>query len=458
MRLLFFALWWLTPACAQLSPATQAAIDDGVKKVLAETRAPSASIAIVKDGKLAYFHAYGNARLQPPIPATPEMRYKVASNSKQFLAALIVQLAAEKKLSLDDSVSRYFPKLTRAGEVTIRELLSHTSGYQDDAPLDYLPPGLLRKTTPQAILDIWAKKPLDFDPGAKWQYSNTNYTIAGLIVEKATGKSVTSLLRERFFEPLGMKSAIDVDVEPWSPADPLGYTRYALGPPRVAPLEGQGWMYAGWELAMTASDLARWDLSLLNATVLTPAELRVLTTEVLLKNGTGTGYALGLSVTNRGGRLKWSHGGEASGFVSSNFVLPDDKIAAAVLTNQDDGTAGRISTQLEKILTQADDPGAAAALDRAKQLFTGLQAGELDRNLLSDDANAFFTAAVIADFAASLKPLGAPTSFTQTAMSLRGGMIRRGFQIKTASRTLTLSTFLTPDGKYAQYLISPAGD
>jgi CubicO group peptidase (beta-lactamase class C family) len=456
IRLPAVGLFCVATLLAQLSPGTGSAIDQAVAKVMAETGAPSASLAIVKDSRLVYVRAYGHARLQPPTPARPEMRYKIASNSKQFLAALVVRLATENKLSLDDPVSKYFPELTRASEVTIRQLLAHTSGYQDCAPLDYLPPALLRPITPQGILDIWAKKPLDFDPGTKWQYSNTNYTIAGLIAEKVTGKGVIELLRARFFEPLGLTTAMDVDYQTWSEADPTGYTRYALGPARAAPIEGKGWMFAGWELAMTASDLARWDLSLLDATLLKPAEIRTLTTEIQLKNGTGTGYGLGFYVSGRGGHLKWSHGGEASGFVSSNFILPEQKIAAAILTNQDDGTASRISAQIEKLLTQADDPGAAEALERARRLFAGLQQGAIDRTLLTSDANAYFTSDVMADFAASLKPLGVPTSFSQTAMTLRGGMVHRTFQVKTTSKTLSLNTFLTPDGKFAQFLISPA--
>src|SRR5215472_10721521 len=196
IRLPAAGLFCVATLLAQLSPGTGSAIDQAVAKVLAETGAPSASLAIVKDSRLVYVRAYGNARLQPLTLARPEMRYKIASNSKQFLAALVVRLATEDKLSLDDPVSKYFPELTRASEVTIRQLLAHTSGYQDSAPLDYLPPALLRPITPQGILDIWAKKPLDFDPGTKWQYSNTNHTIAGLIAEKVTGKGVIELLRE----------------------------------------------------------------------------------------------------------------------------------------------------------------------------------------------------------------------------------------------------------------------
>src|SRR5207248_5249930 len=139
---------------------------------LAKTGAPSASVAVVKDGKIVYLHAYGNARLDPPLAATPQMRYSIGSVSKQFTATAILLLAGEGKLSLDDRVVRWLPELTRAKDVTIRQLLSMTSGYQDFWPQDYVMPMMLNPVTPPEIAKGWAQIPLDFEPGSKWQYSN----------------------------------------------------------------------------------------------------------------------------------------------------------------------------------------------------------------------------------------------------------------------------------------------
>ena len=211
------------PADSQLPGA---AIDRLVQKILAETGLPSVSITVVRD-KEVYAKAYGNARLNPKTPATPDMRYKIASNSKQIAATAILLLVEQRKLSLDDKVARFLPTLTRARDVTIRQLLSHTSGYRDYYPLDYVAPFMTRDTTAAQILDIWAKKPLDFDPGAKWQYSNTNYVIAGQIVEKLTGRPLIDFLHSRIFKPLGMTSPIDVTREHWSASDPAGYSQYA---------------------------------------------------------------------------------------------------------------------------------------------------------------------------------------------------------------------------------------
>src|SRR5437016_3871714 len=178
-------------------------IDKVATDALTRTGVPSASIAVVKDGQVVYVKAYGDALLEPKTPATTEMRYSIGSISKQFTAAAILLLQEQGKLSLDDKVGKFIPNLTRANEVTIRQLLSHTSGYQDYWPQDYVMPMMLQPVTAQKIMDMWARIPLDFEPGTKWQYSNTNYVIAGVIVEKASGIPLLQSLSQKVFTPLG---------------------------------------------------------------------------------------------------------------------------------------------------------------------------------------------------------------------------------------------------------------
>src|SRR5437867_322709 len=232
-------------------------IDKLAADSLARTGVPSASLAIVRDGQVVYVKAYGDARLDPKKPAASEMRYSIGSISKQFTATAILLLQEQGKLSLDDKVGKFIPNLTRANEVTIRQLLSHTSGYQDYWPQDYVMPMMLQPVTAPKIMDMWARKPLDFDPGTKWQYSNTNYVITGVIVEKVARMPLLQFLREKIFMPLQLKSVTDTDQEKLPMSDPTGYLRYALGPLRPAPKEGKGWLFAAGELAMTPQDLAK---------------------------------------------------------------------------------------------------------------------------------------------------------------------------------------------------------
>src|SRR5215813_2700753 len=277
-------------AQADLSPEVRSKIDKLATDALARSGVPSASIAVVKDGKIVYLNAYGSARLEPKTPATSAMRYSIGSISKQFTATAMLLLQEQGKLSLDDKVGKFIPDLTRANEVTIRQLLSHTSGYQDYWPQDYVMPMMLQPVTATKILDVWARKPLDFDPGTKWQYSNTNYVIAGVIIEKASGMPLLKFLQQKVFTPLQMTSVMDIDQERLGDTDPTGYLRYALGPLRPAPKEGKGWLFAAGELAMPARDLARWDIGIMEQELLKSASYAQFGTDTLLKNGVATRY------------------------------------------------------------------------------------------------------------------------------------------------------------------------
>jgi CubicO group peptidase (beta-lactamase class C family) len=430
-------------------------IDKVATDTLARTGVPSASIAIVKDGQIAYVKAYGNARLEPETLATPQMRYSIGSISKQFTAAAILLLQEQGKLSLDDKVSKYLPDLTRANEVTIRQLLSHTSGYQDYWPQDYVMPGMLQPTNAQQIMDSWAKKPLDFDPGTKWQYSNTNYVIAGVIVEKVAGMPLLQFLQQKVFTPLGIKSTFDTDAGPLGQGDPRGYLRYALGPLRPAPKEGKGWMFAAGELAMTAEDLAKWDVSVIDQKILKPASYREMQTDVLLKSGLDTHYGLGVDVNSQNGHRAISHGGEVSGFTAQNTIFPDDRAAIVVLTNQDAASAsGAIAGGIAPLLFATNDPATPAKLEQAKKIFADLQQGKIDRTLFTDNANFYFNEAALKDFASGLGPLGTPQSFTQVNESLRGGMTLRVYLIRFPQKVLRAWTYEMPDGKLEQYQIA----
>jgi CubicO group peptidase (beta-lactamase class C family) len=441
-----------------LDPALQTKIDRIVAQVLEQTGVPSASVAIVKGGKLAYTHAYGKARLatetSPAVDATPEMRYSIGSISKQFTATAILLLQEDGKLSLDDAVGKYVPGLTRGNEVTIRQILSHTSGYQDYWPEDYVMTPMLKPESAQQIIDTWGKKVLDFEPGTQWQYSNTNFVIAGRIVEQITGEPLMDFLTHRIFRPLGMHSVWNSDEVKLTQADATPYYRHALGPLRPAPKEGRGWMFAAGELAMTAHDLALWDESLIAQTILKPESYKQMFTEVKLKDGKGTRYGLGVGIRDHNGHRAIVHSGEVSGFVSDNEVLIDDGVAVAVLTNQD--AVGAASTIANLTSPMVADYPPTDAEKQAIAIFHGLQRGRIDRTLLAPNLNDYFTAEAVADYRDSLEPLGEPLTFHQTKTELRGGMTFRGFDIVYPGKKLSLTTYTYPDSKLEQYLIAPA--
>ena len=439
-----------------LSPEQISAIDQIANKTLTDTGVPSALVGIVKDGKIVFAKGYGNGRLEPALAANPEMRYSIGSISKQFTAAAMLLLEEQGKLTLDDPVSKYFPDLTRANEVTLRQLLSHTSGYQDYYPQDYVPEFMTHATTAQHIMDTWAKKLLDFTPGTRWQYSNTNYVIAGAIVEKITGRPLFELLTQRVFNPLRMKSVINTDQQDLASSDAVGYFRYASGPPHPELKEGNGWLSAAGELSMTVEDLLKWDISLMSQSVLKQGSYRQMETEVQLKDGTGTGYALGLDVLNLGTHRVLQHSGEVSGFTAMNMVLPEDRAAITVLTNQmASGASGTIARQIFNTLFEASTQEDQAAARQAQHILDGLQKGTIDRALFTESANKFFTQAALEDYRGSLGPLGPTESFTAGSKSLRAGMVFRSFAVRFHQRSFRVTTYEQPDGKLEQYLVIP---
>jgi D-alanyl-D-alanine carboxypeptidase len=380
------------------------------------------------------------------------MRYSIGSISKQFTATAVLLLAEQGKLSLDDPVSRFVPNLTRGNEVTIRQLLSHTSGYQDYWPQDYVPPFMLQPVMADKILDLWARKPLDFDPGTQWQYSNTNFVIAGLIVEKASGEPLLQFLSEHIFSPLGMKSVMNIDQDRLTETDATGYLRYALGPPRLAPKEGKGWLFAAGELAMPAEDLAKWDISMINQSVLQPASYAQMEKEVQLKDGLGTHYGLGVHVGQQFGQREIDHGGEVSGFTAHNMVFPDARAAVVVLVNEDSvGASADIARDIAGLFFRDSTTGKEE--NQSREIFAALQHGKIDRALFTENCNSYFTEQALKDFASSLGPLGSPLEFIQTYKQDRGGMTFRLFDVRFAQKTIEVWERIMPDGKIEQYQV-----
>ena len=459
MRLILLAVCLFVPlrAFASINPSTLAAIDAAANAALAATGVPGASVAIVQNDRIVAERAYGLASLAPRRPLTSAMILPIGSVSKQFTASLVLLLAEDHKLSLDDKVAQYLPDLTQAKDVTVRMLLQHLSGYQDNWPEDYATPQFAVATPPQAIAERWGRKPLDFPPGTQWQYSNTGYTIAALIAQQAGGAPFFDQLRSRILAPLHLSSAVDFDAHGLPPGAPTGYETYALGPPHPGPPEAAGWSFGAGMLAMTARDLATWDISILTRSRLAPASYDAFETEARLANGHPTGYGLGVELGRHGAHRFIEHSGEEIGFVSENLLYPDDHAAVVVLTNQDaSNAAGMIATAISRLAFNIDaavkdDPKAAKIL----ALCDGLAHGTLDRSAFNASANGYFTPAAIADYQSSLKRLGLPLSITERLHEQRGGMTFHVYTLKFAKRTVAVTTYEQPDGKLDQFLLVP---
>ena len=453
------AVFAASAAAQPLSPAEVSQIDQLVATTLADTGVPSASIAIVRDGRIVLTRAYGKAN--EGLPATPGLPYQIASNSKQFTAMALLLLRDEGRLKLSDPVAKYIPGITDGDKITIRQLLSHTSGLQDFWPQDYLFSDMTKPTEPQGIVDKWAKKPLDYVPGARYQYSNTGYVVAGMIAEKVSGEPLLQFLNRKIFQPLGMHPIDQDDTN--TAAFPAGYHRYALGPVRIAQPPARGWLYAAGELSMTAEDLAKWDIARLNRALIPASDWIEQETPVVRTDGRTNGYGLGIDNHYARDRHVIDHGGEAVGFLTQNTVYPDSKAAIVVFTNADfSGATDTLTEGIEKIVLNSPEPALSGESDRladVRALYDALTGGTIDRSKFTPNLNFYFDPTVLGDYRSSLSALGPPTSIEiLRAPRLRGGFVNRNYEIHYAGHPdLTLITYAEPgaNGRWEQFMVMP---
>ncbi len=437
---------------APLTSSQQTAIDAAATKVLANTQVPSASIAVVVDGKIAYCKAYGDQRLDgsPPLEAA---RYPIASISKQFTAAALLLLEGDRKLALSDKVARYLPTLTDAAHITIAQLLSHTSGFRDFWPQDYDFAAMNTPVSAEGILERWARVPLDYQPGSKWQYSNTGYTAAGRIAELVAGESLFAFEQRRIFKPLGMN--VVQSEGGLSKTDAIGTHRKALGPVRRVPPTARGWLFAAGDLAMSPCELAKWNAARLSRSLLTPAQWEKQESNFAPSDVTDK-YGLGVHLDTVDGHARVEHGGALSGYLSTNRVYPADKVSISVLTsagfsNASDAIADAIA---QILLANSDDT------QFARSLFATLSRGEIDRSRFTVNGNEYFNAPTLADYAASLGPLGAPDRVVRRGIKgLRGGLTAERFLFYFGQRKLLVVLRAEPDTqRVEQFTVYPYSD
>jgi CubicO group peptidase (beta-lactamase class C family) len=429
-------------------------VSDLVQQQLQTLDVPAATIAIVANGRIVFTGAYGTDP-STSRPVRADMRFPIASLSKQFCAAAILLLQEDGKLSLDDPAGRYVADLGPAAGVTLRQLLSHTAGLRDYWPQDYVFPRMMQPISKQELVAEWVARPLDFPPGTARQYSNTGFVVAGMVVEKVAGESLMHFLKRRIFEPLHMDSVRDVDAEGLAADDVRGVQRAALGPLRPADRIGRGWLFGAGELSMTAADLARWDQAMVDERILTPASWREMHTATRLASGWSAQYGLGVGViTDSMGRRMISHSGGAFGFTTRNRVFPESRSAIVVLTNSDSAdAASSIADDITPMLFDAVEPRDAARREEARQVLERLRKGEIDPGRFTPNALAWFNPQTLRDFAASLTALGPLRSLKLSSQQTRGGMDYREYSAEFDTRKLTLTTRSLPDGRLEQFML-----
>lgn len=339
--------------------AALSAIDALATALVAERVVPGLSLAVMRAGTLAYSKGFGTANLETGTPVTPDTVFRVGSVSKQFVAAAIALLAEDGKLGLDDPLARFLPLFPRAADVTLRQMVTHTSGlgnYTDTQPpeaffrharIDYGDAELLAAMADTAPL-------FKSEPGTAWAYSNTAYVLLGLVVQVVAGEPYGAFLRRRLFEPAGMTQTAVDDAGDVVPQRASGYTTKAGRPGELRNADFISMTFPGAAGAMrsTAADLCRWHAALLGGRIVKPETLRVMLAPARLKNGElpdaplppdappdapkqKIRYGFGLNFGEFEGREYVEHDGGIFGFVSMFRSYRPQQVTGAMLVNYD---------------------------------------------------------------------------------------------------------------------------
>jgi D-alanyl-D-alanine carboxypeptidase len=435
-------------------PANVAQIDSIIRKTVTDKHLVGLSVGVAQDGKVVLAKGYGLKTLGSHDSVTTETMFGIGSVTKQFTCSAVLLLAQDGKLALTDPVAKYFPKLTRAADITLLDLGNHVSGYRDYYPLDFVDREMQKPETADSIIDEYATRPLDFDPGTRWSYSNTNFLILGRVVEQVSGQPFGAFLSQRIFSPVGMTHT-QFDPAQHTDAMATGYTTYALGAPYAVAPEARGWAGSAGAIWSTPSDILAWDLALIGGKVLSADSYRTLTTPRHLKDGRSTGYGCGDGVSEEGPAVELKHGGAVSGFVARNIVVPATRSALVFMANTDFASLGGLEDDiLAKLVPHVDVPvitGPPAA-QAARTFLVNLEQGRVDRSTLGDDYSAFLTPQLLDQARASLGALGPISDVEVSDTRERGGMEVALIHFKAGKQAAGALMYRTPDGKIQEIL------
>jgi D-alanyl-D-alanine carboxypeptidase len=366
-------------------------VDEFVTAQMQKRHIPGLSLAVIKDGKVVKMRGYGLASVELGVPATEDSVYQIASMTKSFTATAIMMLVEEGKVGLDDKITQYLGGLPATwSEITIRHLLTHTSGVVGE-PLPWSLDTVGKFYPRDEYLKIILSAPLQFPPGTRYAYGNSDYYLLAVIIEKVSGKPYADFLSERIFKPLGMTSTRAND--PWevvrNRVNAYGWDHNLLVVPLlIHPSQTTG----SGNLLSTVADLAKFEAALARGSLLTKSSLEQMWTPAKLSNGEETGNGLGWTVFNFRGRRIVGHGGNTIGFASQLSRFVDDGTTIILLCNmfRGDDAPFKLSLRLAGLFIPDLAIPARPIADsdpqftqRVKLLLEGISEGRVDLQLFS---------------------------------------------------------------------------
>jgi len=432
------------------------ALSAALQNAVQANKTPAAEIGVVRSGKLIVDDAYGMADLNRHVAATPQTQFEIGSVTKQFTAAAILQLKEKGELNLTDPLGKYVPEYTQGKDITLEQLLWQVSGVPNYTEVNHFQH--IAGSTPGGVdpaLALIAKKPLDFKPGTRFEYSNTNYILLGAVVARVSHTPWETYIRRNIFERAGMSHSGFIQDEPRLPDTATGYARAKNGKLQVAPPLHGPWAGAAGGIVSTVADMAKWDAAFFDGRVISAQDVALATTAHRLSSGKSTGYGFGWFVDKKAGQPEIAHSGGTFGFASENEYFPTLHEFVIVLTNVAALDAGFIADQtfdainpqiaaLENKPAKGEDPAITAL---ARQWMHRMQTGDIDKSQLSSAFAKHLTPQMIGGMKQGLAPLGDPTSFVYRGKSKESGSTAYQYSVGFKGARLDLTIAIDGHGK-----------
>jgi CubicO group peptidase (beta-lactamase class C family) len=329
-----------------LTAARADAVDDYIRGEMEQRRIPGVALQVIRNGQPVKTGMYGFANLEWKLPVTPETVFEIGSLTKTFTSAGILLLAQEGRLSVDDRLAKHLPEIPAAWtNVTLRHLLTHTSGIKSYTGLDGFE--LTGRQTRAQFIARLTPQPTEFEPGEKYKYSNSGYNLLGHVIESVSGTNYWAFMTRRIFRPLGMTATTDRDPRNIIPNRASGYER--TNRVHINRDYDVTDVFAAGAIVSTIGDLARWNAALDSDELLSAQSKSLMWTPGRLNDGTPITYGLGWRIETVEGRRKVGHSGSTSGFSASLQRHPDRKLAVIVLTNTDEQIAARLADRIASL-------------------------------------------------------------------------------------------------------------
>jgi CubicO group peptidase (beta-lactamase class C family) len=435
-------------------------VDDYIRDQMKTHRVPGVVVEIARDGRVLKRKAYGVADIELNVPMRTDYIFEIGSITKQFTSVAVLQLMEQGKLSLTDTLGKYIPDAPETWQkITIRNLLNQNSGLKDYALIKGI--GLLDEFDQATFLKTIEPLPLDFPTGVTWAYSNTNYALLGIVIEKASGETYTNYLTERVLKPAGLRETMILDPDAIIPRRAQGY--YDDGKKLIRARPSMVSILSDGALVSTADDLTQWEAALRGGKLLQPGSYHLMTSPGPLNNGRTRQYGAGIYLESLGEKPFLGHPGASSGYSAGVSYFPTDHMSVVVLTNvyAIDGLGwvkdiGRLEdpSLISDPLTVQPDPNPART-ERIKSALDKLGAGTVDADLMDPDVTAIMDGDRIKVFGNPFTRVAGIRTLEFAGERPKGSDQWITYRATTDKAVLAINIIYSPAGKLGMLYVRP---